>query len=774
MSWENVKLIFTRELRDQARDRRTLFSVIGLPVLLYPLMGLLVLQIMQFRQAHPTRLRVVGLAELPSTPELFVRAEASAEGGEEKFTYTFAPELLSETGVTGRFEIEATEASTDPGIIQQTARETLAADSLDAILYFPPGFKQRMEGYRDAQQRGDLDAVEGGVAEVPIPQLFLNSSNERSDLADGRLRQILHRWREQVIQRNLEANDVPAGITDPFKIQPVDLSEKPRDRSSYLWAKIFPFIVVIWALTGAFYPAIDLCAGEKERGTLETLLSSPALRSEIVAGKLLSIMAFSIATSVLNLLSMGVTAGFVMGQVSDPALAQRLDFGPPPVWSLGWLFLALIPMSALFSALALAIATMARSSKEGQYYLLPLLMLNLPLVVLPILPDTELSFGTSLIPVSGMSFLLKALMEGEYQKAATYVVPVLGVTAFCIWVAVRWAIDQFNNESVLFSESERFNLRLWLTKMWRERGETPSAAGAFVMGIVLLALPHAIGRHVLPGLGPDGKLAPGSLPQYMLISQIGFILLPVLLAGWIFTTSVRKTFLLRLPSFSMVAAGVLLAVCLHPYALLLRGIIQRTIPMSEDLERQLQAMLGGAVDLPIWAIFALFALLPAVCEEFACRGFILSGMRHLGHKWAAIVIAAIFFGLMHGILQQSIPATIIGVLIGLVAVQARSLWPAVIFHATHNSLVFAHGIITTETVEANPWLRLLVTSATEEPGQAEYHILLIGLCALGVLLLVNWFQSLPAELSPEERRLAALGHQRAYTPSPPSDHGSSA
>lgn len=763
MNWDNVKLILKRELRDQARDRRTLFSVVGLPVLLYPLMGLMVLQVMQFRQTHPSRLQVIGLAELPGTPELFVPVEAETKEGEDaqEARYEFSPALLADAGVASKFEIEATKASIDSQVVEKTAKESLQSEGFDAIIYFPPGFKERMESFQDEMANGSGDSE----SEFPSPQLITNSSEERSTLANNRLRQILHAWREKVIQKNLEANHVPTVITDPFSIGTLDLSEKPLDQSSYMWAKIFPFIVVIWALTGAFYPAIDLCAGEKERGTLETLLSSPALRSEIVAGKLLAIMTFSIATSVLNLLSMGFTASFVMGQFGDGEMAGRMNFGPPPIWSLGWLFLALIPMAALFSALALAIATMARSSKEGQYYLLPLLMLNLPLVVLPVLPDTELTFGTSLIPVSGMSFLLKTLMEGDYRTAALYTLPVLGVTAFCIWVAIRWAIDQFNNESVLFRESERFSLQAWLKKVWRDRQATPTAAGAFVMGIVLLALPHMLGRYITPATGPDGKLGTPQLIQYMLTLQVGLILLPVLVAAAIFTRSIAKTFLLRMPDRQM-AVGVvlapLLAICLHPFALYLRGIIQNTIPMSQDLQDRLQNTLGGIEGMPIFVIFTMFAILPAICEEFACRGFILSGMRHIGHKWAAISISAIFFGLLHGILQQSIPATIFGLMIGFIAVQTRSILPAILFHATHNSLVFAQGMIVNETLDDVLPLKFLVSHVTDTPGDAEYQPILVGLCALGAFLIVGLLARMPAELSAEERRQAALDHQGSF------------
>ena len=118
---------------------------------------------------------------------------------------------------------------------------------------------------------------------------------------------------------------------------------------------------------GSVYPAIDLCAGEKERGTFETLLSSPAARSEIAIGKLFTVISFSMATSILNLLSMAFTGMFVMSRIGTSMGGSGLPLGAPPMACIGWLLLALIPISALFSAVALAAAAFARSSKEGQY-----------------------------------------------------------------------------------------------------------------------------------------------------------------------------------------------------------------------------------------------------------------------------------------------------------------------------------------------------------------------------------------------------------------------
>ncbi len=151
--------------------------------------------------------------------------------------------------------------------------------------------------------------------------------------------------------------------------------------------------MLIWAMTGAFYPAIDLVAGEKERGTLETLLCSPALRSEIVWGKLATVTTFSMLTAILNAGSMLVTSSFVFKQIG----VAGGTIGSPPLAPMLWLLVALVPLSALFSALALAVAALARSSKEGQYYLMPLMMVTLPLVLLPMLPGTTLSLGVNFI-----------------------------------------------------------------------------------------------------------------------------------------------------------------------------------------------------------------------------------------------------------------------------------------------------------------------------------------------------------------------------------------
>ena len=171
--------------------------------------------------------------------------------------------------------------------------------------------------------------------------------------------------------------------------------------------KIFPFMLVMWALAGALYPAVDVCAGEKERGTMETLIISPASREEIVLGKFLTIWVFSGGTSVLNLASMGVTAGIFSSQLG-------VTLRPA---GLAWCVALLLPMSAFFSALCLAVGAYARSSKEGQYYLTQLYFICLPLIFLTLFPGVELNLFYSLVPITGVALLLNldaSLIHGVF------------------------------------------------------------------------------------------------------------------------------------------------------------------------------------------------------------------------------------------------------------------------------------------------------------------------------------------------------------------------
>ena len=121
------------------------------------------------------------------------------------------------------------------------------------------------------------------------------------------------------------------------------------------------------------------------------------------------------------------------------------------------LCIALLPIAALFSCLCLGLAAMARSTKEGQYYLMPLLLVTTPLVILPMSPGVQLNLGNSLVPVTGVVLLLRSMLDGEYWQALQFAPIVAAVTLVTCLISARWAVDQFHSESVLFREGERMD-----------------------------------------------------------------------------------------------------------------------------------------------------------------------------------------------------------------------------------------------------------------------------------------------------------------------------
>ena len=590
------------------------------------------------------------------------------------------------------------------------------------------------------------------------PQIYHNSASEQSQITYARILGVLERWEQAIVRQNLADSHVPMLAAEPFEVIMADVATQGH-RDAALWSKVLPFVLLIWALTGAFYPAIDLCAGEKERGTLETLLSSPAERGEIVWGKLLTIMLFSMATSVLNLLSLGITGAFIMRQMNFMNSGEFSQFHAPPISALAWLFVALIPVSALFSALCLALAAFARSSKEGQYYLMPLFLITMPLMILPMAPGVELTLGNSLIPITGIVLLLRTLLEGHWVQALIYVAPVAAVTLTCCYFAIRWAVDQFNSESVLFRESERLDLKLWMKHLVRDRGATPTLAQAIACFVVILLIQFFMNM----ALAQPDTTSFSELAKRIFVNQVVMIVLPALFMTLLLTRNWAATLLIKeFPRPKILLATLLLALAVHPLAHSAQFVVQALYPIDERILPQLKLVETLLNNAPYaWLPFVLIALLPALCEEVAFRGFILSGLRHLGHKWGAILLSAILFGVAHGILQQSIIATFLGVILGFLAVQTGSLVACILFHLAHNGtmLLVSKLHISQDHLDQYPLLGLALQMTEGEPTGFTYAWPTIVASALLAALVLRWLHRLPYQKTAEEKLQEALGRQ---------------
>jgi sodium transport system permease protein len=720
MNWTTIRLVFHRELRDQLRDRRTLFMVFVLPVVLYPLLGFGFLQIaMRFRE-QPRLLAIEGAEHLPASPSLL------ADDG-----VGFHPDLLRMVGIKAPLtwpkpgpvagsvpaDTPAAPASSPNGplVSSKTANPTslgpawsdedLRKGRVHAILVVPEDARERIA-------RGE-----------PVKFRIRHSgADERSTVARMTIERVLDAWAGRILADRMRRLGKAESFATPVMVEEpavADVSSR-SGRSGSFWSKIIPFMLVMMALTGAFYPAVDLCAGEKERGTIETLLVTPARRVEIVLGKFATVMLFSMAGTISNLASMGLTFRQFGATIAGDLAGKLTEFTPPSLAAVGWMLLLMIPLAGFFSALCMALAIFAKSTREGQYYLMPLFMVVSPLVFTTLSPGIELTPSLALVPVTNVALLLKAFLLNRYDHAAMYLIPVLLTTALYGYVALRFAADQFNREDVLFREAERFELIPWLKRMIRDRGRTPTFTQAWFLFLLMLILKSYF----------QGMLGPGLVS--LLLSQILFILAPALLLARLFTIEPNRALRIRTTPWSAVALGAVLAITLHPAMTALAGELQKSI--SEEFARAIEAELGWIHDLPLAVRLAVLALLPAIAEELAFRGFILSGLLRSYSPRRAVLVSAVLFGVSHLLPQQMLPTTLLGIVMGWLAIRTNSVLPGMVFHATHNALA---------VLRADGLMR--ARAAAEQAGGTEaaqapdlgYDAPLVVMSLLGSLLIIG-------------------------------------
>jgi sodium transport system permease protein len=733
MRWSNIWNIFVHEVRDQIRDRRTLFMIFILPILLYPILGIGMLQFLQAFEQKPRTVVVIGAENLPAEPPLLTPAQNS-----------FVPSLFDSPQEATRLRVRV-EPANGPHSRPEAREFAVRSGEVDIIVTIP------------ADLRTQLDRIET----EPIPIVY-DSTDEQSQTTYLRVREVLARWKERIVSERLKHDQKSESYTEPIKTAPVDVAPAGQQGIN-VWARLFPFLLVIMALTGAFYPSIDLCAGEKERGTMETLLISPASRAEIVLGKFLTVVLASMMTALLNIVSMGLTGwrlAHTVGGVASASAGHTPTEGfmaPPTVSSAFWMVLLLIPLSVFFSAVCLSLAVLARSMKEGQYYMTPLYLVCLPLILLTMVPGIELNLFYSLVPVTGVALLLRALILGDYRVAAHYFLPVLIPTVLYGLVALRWAVDQFEREDVLFREAERFSLKNWARHLLRDKESTPTAGEAIFCFAIMLTLAWFTMQY----LGLEGAANP---VRGLAASQLAFILLPPLLMALLLTSHPRRTLRLYWPEWKYLIVGGLLALTLHPLTNELRVVVEDLFPPSETVKKALQQMMQP---LNLGTAVVLLALLPAVCEEVAFRGYILSGLERRHRTRSAILLSALLFGFLHVLLslfQQLFNATLLGIVLGLLAVRSNSIFPGILFHFVNNALALVMGALLAESGREAIVGRLYRNTAL---GLYHWWIVVLGMIISGLLLVWLWKSHGRAQLWPKQRAVRGMEERaEAVAPGP--------
>ena len=390
MRFEIVKAIYKKELLDLVRDRRTLISMIAVPVLVFPL------------------LMVVGSRVVRSMDQ---------KSKDEAKTMTVAvraanPEIAAAVRKAG---LLVTEEAGD--------------------------VRSRVESKKS------IAAVEEIPGPVPMLQVYADEANPPSRGTADTIRAALGELKAERVRRSLRSSGIAESVLTPFQVKRVNVAP-PRKMAGMVWGTMLGYLLLLTMFTGGMYPVIDMTAGEKERKTLETFLASPAGRDEIVLGKILAAMTAIAITAALTLTSVVASVRNMRAGAGNEEMKAMLNTMPLDSNTMGLIALTLIPLIVFSASAMMAIAIHARSFKEGSSYLQPLMLAVIFPALLGGMPGMELTPAMCLIPIFNASQLIRAIMLGEFSMSA------FGITfaANMVYAAIAFLIARrrFEDEGVLF------------------------------------------------------------------------------------------------------------------------------------------------------------------------------------------------------------------------------------------------------------------------------------------------------------------------------------
>jgi len=399
MNLNAVGIIYRKELTEWLRDRRTLISTVVVPLLAFPILitGMISLTTI-----------MIGKAEKESSKVMII-------GGED------SPRILDRLQHVQSLEIVPYAAN---------YKDQISNKEIRAAVEIPKGFQAALE-----------------TNSPETVKIYFYEGELKSAFGANHVQDSLKDYRDSVVKDRLAVKNLPASVLAPFEIKQENVAP-PEKVGGATFGSFIGYMVIILSMTGAMYPAIDLTAGEKERGTMETILSSPVSRFDLVLGKFLLVFSASLTTAILSVISMGSSFYFLghSARASSPnAPALHINLGLTSVIAV---FLMALPLAVLFSAVLMTVALFAKTYKEAQSYLTPMTFVVVIPAVASVMPGVELTPKLALIPILNTSLVCKEIITGTYHWNSIALI----FASTCVYAAaaIFLAVKTFQRESVLF------------------------------------------------------------------------------------------------------------------------------------------------------------------------------------------------------------------------------------------------------------------------------------------------------------------------------------
>lgn len=621
MNSSRIFSLYKKEILDVLRDKKTLVVMILVPLFLYP--GIMMLS-------------------------LFVMGQINKESLEKTY----------EIGLcVGDYKNDIEERLRD---------ET----DLFEYLFHVKEYADSSEMKADLSE-GVLNASVEVIMEKDIPTFEISyiASKNDSATAASYVEDVLVSYKEQVRMDTMKALLPNAEqVLNPMWIKRVNVDSTEASLGSAL-GMFLPMILITSILMGAIYPAIDVTAGERERGTLETLMTIPVRISEVMTGKFLAVATIAIFSAVLNLGSMILVGLYMFDSIRLMAGADltfsATDFIPSVL-----VLLAVLPIFALLvSAVCLCICIFAKSFKEANNYSTPILLVFMFASMAGILPNLELNLTTAFIPIVNIALLIKAVFVLRFDWTAILIVAVSSIiySVLSIWFMSKL----FSSEAILFGEGFS-SIRLFESRKNMKKGQMPGVGDNILMfGSMLLVMLY-LSTTLLMRFGIWGTA----------ICQAMIFLIPVGYA-WYMKADLKKLFSVKIPSIAHLMGGVCLWVGMFAAEQIVLTLLAEVFPAMVQTSSELNDSILQAGFLPA---FFVVSICPALAEEAAFRGFLFGSLNVKYKPWIAIVVSALAFGLYHMNLLQFFGGAMMGVAIGYACYKSRSIFVGVLMHFINNGL----------------------------------------------------------------------------------------
>ena len=360
-----IKIIFKKELIDTLRDRRTLITMVALPLLLIPLLFSISSKLMtkQMKKAQAEVLKI-GLI-----------ANDNAEQFREMLVNSENVKIIENISI-------------------ERARALIQKDSLAGAFSFDQDFDK------------ELMELKAGKVHVYY------KTKERQSITKMRLLELIKGFEKKLMSTRLKKLGFQQSIVNTVKLYEINIAT-PKERVGQIIGGFLPYLFILFCFLGCMYPAIDLGAGEKERGTLETLMTSPANRLHILIGKFGVVVLTGVMSAIISMIGMYVGIK-QMTEIPPELLGAMLSI--LELHSIVLVLSLLVPLTIFFAGIELSLSIYAKSFKEAQSIISPLTLVVILPAFIGLLPGMVLNKTTALIPILNVSLASKDILSGTVNS----------------------------------------------------------------------------------------------------------------------------------------------------------------------------------------------------------------------------------------------------------------------------------------------------------------------------------------------------------------------